>query len=161
MNIFEEVSAHLHLDHHQETPVTAAPALPPGTFAKTAWQAVHRDAQFLEHGLASLGDAVSHILPLAARIVANPDIDELVELVLKAGGLGVGPEAFAAAAAVLRDAMARQAATAPVPHDDGTVPPLAGENPSPVITPDHAPESASDSEHADGNGIPQEAEAQA
>jgi hypothetical protein len=99
MNIFDEVREHIPFHEH------AATATGPQPGPKTLAQAVHRD-------LNSIGRVIAHGIPLLERIVANPQLDEFVELALKADGLGVCAEAFTAASDVLRAAMARTA-TAP------------------------------------------------
>jgi hypothetical protein len=101
LNIFDEVREHIPFHEH------AAAATGPQPGPKTLAQAVHRD-------LNSIGRVIAHGLPLLERIVANPQLDEFVELALKADGLGVCAEAFTAASDVLRAAMARTA-TGPQP----------------------------------------------
>jgi hypothetical protein len=125
--IFDDIRDHSPFREHAAT--AAGPQ--PGP-ARTLAQAVHRD-------LNSIGRVIAHGIPLLERIVASPQLDEFIETALAADGLGVGAETFAAATAVLRDAMARKSAGT-VPESSGAVPVAAADDIVVVPDPPDAPE---------------------
>jgi len=67
----------------------------------------------ISHDLTGIGHAILHMAPVMAQVAVNPGIDEAVELLLDAAGLGAEAHDLAPVLAVLRDLVARKAAQQP------------------------------------------------